>query len=222
VDKEGAGVTVPAEPRLYHITHVDNLPKIIADGVLWSDRQRIGRGIDSALVGMGKIKLRRLEEIVVACHPTTKVGDYVPFYFCPRSVMLYILWKGNHPEVSYRGGQGPIIHLAADMGRVISWAKSIGRLWAFKDRNAGTYYGEFFCDVRDLVRIDWDAVESHDFRQAAVRDGKQAEFLVHDSFPWTLFDHVGVHDATMGAAVERALAGALHMPRVTVEPNWYY
>ena len=93
---------VPERPQIYHITHVDNLAKIIADGVLWSDRERLDRGIDCALVGMNKIKQRRLEEIVVDCHPATKVGEYVPFYFCPRSVMLYILWRGNHPEVTYR------------------------------------------------------------------------------------------------------------------------
>ncbi len=49
----------------------------------------------------------------VKCHPGTKVGEYVPFYFCPRSVMLYILYMGNHPELGYRGGQAPIVHLSA-------------------------------------------------------------------------------------------------------------
>jgi len=50
----------------------------------------------------------------VKCHPGTKVGQYVPFYFCPRSIMLYILHRGNHPDLDYREGQGPILHLQAD------------------------------------------------------------------------------------------------------------
>jgi len=32
--------------------------------------------------------------------------------------MLYILWKGNHPEVTYRGGQESIVHLVADVRSV--------------------------------------------------------------------------------------------------------
>ncbi len=39
---------------------------------------------------MTEIKRRRLFEIDVQCHPDTMVGDYVPFYFCPRSIMLFI------------------------------------------------------------------------------------------------------------------------------------
>jgi ssDNA thymidine ADP-ribosyltransferase DarT-like protein len=213
---------VPDRPQIYHITQVDNLAKIIADGVLWSDRERLDRGIDCSLVGMSKIKQRRLEEIVVDCHPSTRVGEYVPFYFCPRSVMLYILWRGNHPEVTYRGGQDSIIHLVADARRVIAWAEASGRQWAFKDRNAGTYYGEFHCAEASLDRIDWDAVANRDFRASAVQEAKQAEFLVYSSFPWTLFDHVGVHDAAMLTKVEAILAGAAHRPQVSVEPGWYY
>jgi hypothetical protein len=60
---------------------------------------------------MSAIKRRRVEELEVSCHPGTKVGDYVPFYFCPRSVMLYVIHRANHPDLSYRGGQEPIVHL---------------------------------------------------------------------------------------------------------------
>ncbi len=31
-------MTVPAQPKLYHIVHVDRLRSIVADGHLWSDR----------------------------------------------------------------------------------------------------------------------------------------------------------------------------------------
>ena len=43
---------------------------------------------------MGEIKARRLAQ-PVRCNPGTLVGDYVPFYFCPRSVMLYLIYKAN-------------------------------------------------------------------------------------------------------------------------------
>ena len=73
---------------------------------------------------MNKIKRRRLDELTLSNYPDLHVGDCVPFYFCPRSVMLYIFYKDNHPEVDYHGGQEPIRHLEADFDQVIAWANN--------------------------------------------------------------------------------------------------
>ncbi len=102
---------VPPNPKVYHITHIDNLPKIVEAGCMLADQKRIELGIDTNLVGMSAIKKRRLEVIEVSCHPGSKVGHYVPFYYCPRSVMLYILHRSNHADLDYRDGQDPIVHL---------------------------------------------------------------------------------------------------------------
>jgi len=60
------------------------------------------------------------------CHVSrrTTVGQYVPFYFCPRSVMLYVLHRGNHPSLEYRGGQTPLVHLEADLLSVVCLGES--------------------------------------------------------------------------------------------------
>jgi hypothetical protein len=102
--------TPPLRPKVYHITHVDNLEPIVRERVLLSDATIIARGGPTAGIGMSKIKQRRLT-LPARCNPGSRVGDYVPFYFCPRSVMLYVIHCGNHPELTYRGGQGPIVHL---------------------------------------------------------------------------------------------------------------
>ena len=87
----------------------------MVDGVLWSDAERLRQNLECQVVGMGEIKRRRLEELEVGCNPGTKVGEYVPFYFCFRSIMLYLLYMSNHPDLTYRGGQRPILHLEADL-----------------------------------------------------------------------------------------------------------
>jgi hypothetical protein len=109
----------PSRPRIYHITHVDNLSSIAACGVLWSDAECMHRGASHTRVGMSGIKARRLYELEIDCHTGTKVGAYVPFYFCPRSVMLYLFHRGNHPDLDYTGGQRPIVHLEADLYEVV-------------------------------------------------------------------------------------------------------
>ena len=213
---------VPTRPKVYHITHLRNLPGIIEAGVLWSDRKRIELGMGCDVVGMSHIKQRRLHEIDVDCHDNTRVGDYVPFYFCPRSVMLYLLHMGNHPELNYTEGQRPILHLEADLRAVVAWADQYLRRWAFTDRNAGTYYVDFYADLEQLDQVNWTAVRATDFRDARIKEGKQAEFLVYDSFPWELVERIGVLNAQVQEQVEEAINEASHQPEAQVKRAWYY
>ncbi len=213
---------VPMDPRIYHITHVDNLPSILSDGCLISDAAMIARGGPVAAIGMSDIKRRRVEELEVPCHPGTKVGDYVPFYFCPRSVMLYVISKRNHPSLTYRDGQGPIIHLEASVRGVVAWAAAAERRWAFSLSNAGAYYAEFRADLADLGHVNWAAVSATDFRPRAIQEGKQAEFLVHEFVPWGQVVRVGVQSREIRSRVEDALGAAAHRPTVEIQPSWYY
>ncbi len=213
---------VPAAPKIYHITHIENLASIVACGALRSDARMLRDGGPSAAVGLSGIKRRRLELLDVRCHPGTRVGEYVPFYFCPRSVMLYILHKGNHPDLEYRGGQEPIVHLEADLRRVVAWADQVGRRWAFSTRNAGAWYTDFYCALADLEQVAWQAVRASDFRDPAVKENKQAEFLVYDSFPWSLVERVGVVGRSIQARVTGLLQTAIHQPQVCVRRGWYY
>ncbi len=213
---------MPANQKVYHITHVRNLPQIVQAGVIWADAKRIELGLDCEIVGMRKIKYRRLYEIEVNCHPGTKVGEYTPFYFCPRSIMLYILHMGNHPDLSYTEGQGPIVHLQADLMSTLEWAKGHRVCWAFSDRNAGTPLAKFYNSLDDLDEINWQAVAATDFRGMMVKEGKQAEFLMYESFPWELVEVIGVRDATVVNTVRRAISQTGHQPPVQVKPQWYY
>lgn len=213
---------VPAQPKIYHITHVDNLPAIVREGVLLSDATIAARGGPSVTIGMSEIKRRRIEEITVPCHPETKVGDYVPFYFCPRSVMLYLIYRANHQDLSYRGGQGPIVHMEADLKEVVEWAKREDRRWAFSLSNAGSYYVEIRNDLAQINEVNWAAVAETDFRSSDVKEGKQAEFLVHRTFPWELVRRIGVCSADIKAQAEIALEDATHKPPVEIIRHWYY
>jgi hypothetical protein len=210
----------PPRPSVFHITHIKNLASIIADGLL-SDAAMIQAGGPNASIGMSNIKQRRLS-LDVSCHPGSKVGEYVPFYFCPRSIMLYVIHCQNHPDLTYKDGQRPIVHLEADLHEVVSWASGIGRPCAFTLSNAGAYYTNFRSDLAQLDEIDWTAVAATDFRDKAVREAKQAEFLVRDEFPWRLVRRIGVLSQSMKTTVETAIAAASHRPPVEIIPGWYY
>ena len=213
--------TPPAAPKLYHITHVDNLPSIVADGALWSDAALIARGGPAASIGMNSIKQRRLG-LPLKCHPGDVVGGFAPFYFCPRSIMLFLIHCANHPELKYRGGQAPILHLELDLHEVLQWAEAQRRRWAFSLSNAGAIYSEFRCRVDQLDQIDWPAVASTDFRSASMKEGKQAEFLVAESVPWQLVRRVGAVNPAVQAQAMRNMGGVVHRPSVEVCRSWYF
>ena len=204
-------MAVPARPKIFHITHVDNLPRILADGGLLPDAVLIARNASVAGIGMASIKQRRLT-LPVPCHPGDQVGDCVPFYFCPRSIMLYLIHCKNHPDLTYRGGQEPIVHLELDLEDVANWGDVNGRRWAFTLSNAGARYAEFRSRLDQLGEIDWNAVASTDFRSQAVKEGKQAEFLVHGFVPWGLVARIGVHSQGIAPRVAAAIYSAGHRP----------
>jgi hypothetical protein len=212
---------VPTPVRVYHITHVDNLATIAHGGGLVSDAEIMRRGGPPAAIGMSGIKRRRLQ-LPVRCHPGAFVGDFVPFYFCPRSIMLYVIHRANHEDLTYRGGQGPIVHLEADLPTVVRWAEENDRRWAISLSNAGAYYAEFRSGVDHLSELNWTAIAASDFRDADIKEGKQAEFLLHTEFPWLLVSRIGVRSAELKAKVERAIAASSHRPFVEVRPDWYY
>jgi hypothetical protein len=110
------------------------------------------------------------------------VGEYVPFYFCARSIMLYVIHCANHPGLTYRGGQTPIVHLQADLHAVVAGAAQHGQRWAFTTANAGAYYAPFHASVAQLNLLDWVSIDETDFRDPVVKEAKQSEFLVHGAF----------------------------------------
>lgn len=212
----------PDNPKIYHITHVNNLSLIARAGGLWSHRKVDEREPGKTLVGMSQIKARRLNEIEVSCHAGTKIGEYVPFYFCPRSVMLYLLYMSNHANLEYRGGQTPIVHLQADLHAVVNWADEHDVRWALTTGNAGAYYVECYNSLADLRKINWEAVRATDWREPAVKEGEQAEFLLYDSLPFELVEEIGVINASVQSTALTALAGLAYQPVVSVRRNWYY
>lgn len=213
---------VPSQPKIYHIAHVDRLPSIVADGFLWCEAEVIKRAPGGTVIGMNSIKQRRLNELRLSSHPhpVLHVGGCVPFYFCPRSVMLYVIHQGNHPELAYRGGQGPILHFEADLRDVVAWANEQPVRWAFTLSNAGSSFFEDRNDLAHLHEIDWAAVQARNWQSC--KEGKQAEFLLEHRFPWQLIERIGVQSKNVYSQVVNALPAHVYRPKVEIRSDWYY
>ena len=134
--------------------------------------------------------------------------------------MLYLIYQGNHPDLEYRGGQGPIIHLESDLRQTVDWADAQAQRWAFTLGNAGSRYFEDRSDLCHLGEIDWNAVAARNW--SGCKEGKQAEFLIEGRFPRELISRVGVLSRTVNDQVLTALQAVTHKPVVEIKPEWYY
>lgn len=204
---------------IYHITHIDNLESIIRYGGLHCDNGRNSRSLSPVGIAHDDIKRRRqVKRVPVG--PGGVVADYVPFYFCPRSPMLYSIASGY--VSGYTGGQAPIVHLVSSTTDVTS--QGLG--FTFTDGHATVGISKFFDQLADLSHLDWNVIGAtiwNDINTDMDRKRrKQAEFLVHRFAPWDLFTEIGVISDEMARAVTNVIQWASHRPQVMVHRNWYY
>lgn len=200
---------------IFHITHADNVVNIARDGRLWCDAQRIALGLMNTNIGYSHIKERRMRHPVTVAAGGT-LGNYVPFNFCPRSVMLYVVSQGHE---NYRDGQHPIIHLVSSIDAI----RATGRPWFFTDRHADLGYANQYDSLERLNEVDWAVMPLRQWGgDQEVKERRQAEFLVHDWCPWTAIEAIGVMDQAVADRLETAIASESHKPRIEVHRDWYY
>lgn len=209
---------MPIDPRIakiYHITDIANLDGIIRSGGLSSDAAMQNAAQAPAQIGYSNIKFRRLNEYRIACCNNRYVGEFVPFYFCPRSPMLFTVNKGNTGKQP--GCQKDIVHLVSS----VQLGYNLGRQWAISDGNAGTSYTTFSNSPTALDEVPWEIVNSPIWGGDRITK-KAAEFLVADFFPVQSFVEIGCYDQQAVNATTAILAAhGLQIP-VNIYRNWYY
>lgn len=200
--------------RIYHITDVVNIPRILATGGLWSDAQVIQQGLAPLGIAHAHMKQRRLEQYRVPCVNNRFVGEFVPFYYCPRSPMLYTINVGGTGRP--KGCQSTIVHLVSTVER----ATDMHRPWAIADSNAGSALAEFSSNIDKLRDLDWNAIDAKYWSDCAT--AKAAEFLVADFFDWSGFIGIACMNDETAQTVHSHLKGSNHQPKVIVKRDWYY
>lgn len=205
---------------LYHITPIQNLSKIISSEEVKSKNRLLRQKISHVDIAYEGIQDRRARTPVQLAMGGV-LHDYVPFYFAPRSPMLFTINKGNVPN--YQAGQTPLLHLVTNAFDI----DEIGWSYVFTDGHATMAYTDFYEDLDALPHvIDWEIMEDKYWRDTD-EDGdrsrrRQAEFLVYDFLPWELINHIGVINSTIRTQVLELLQHSVHKPTVSVHRNWYY
>lgn len=207
----------PRPTPLLHFTHIDHLPSIVEGGLvadgLVGDRLR-------AEVGSRAIKDQR-RGAEVPLPPGGFVCDYVPFYFAPRSPMMYAIHGGQVPE--YGTDLTPLVYLESSIERLAE----LDIRMIFTRRNAALRNAEFTDLMSSLDQhVDWTLMNERYWRNTPEdgdrRSRRMAECLVHANVPWAAIVRVVAFDAAHGQAVD-AIMGTLGVPReVDVDRDWYF
>lgn len=210
---------MPQKPKIYHIVHVNRLSSIIDKGYLFCDNHVVGQKLPGTSIGMPKLKQKRLKKSL-GSYKELLVGDCVPFYFCPRSVMLYVINRAKyHEDMEYEDGQNNILHLQADLFKVVAWARQKNLRWVFTTGNAAAADTDDYRDLNDLNKIKWQAVEARAWKNN--RAAKQSEFLLEKKMPFHLIENIGVINKSIQIKVQRVLK-KYKLLTVSIEKEWYY
>jgi hypothetical protein len=206
---------------IYHITHIKNLRSIIIAGGLLCDADVAKGQVNAIGIAHQHIKERRAQKEVPLA-PRGTLCDYVPFYFAPRSPMLYSIHKGYVD--GYDGSQNEIIYLVSSVDNIS--ASNIP--FVFTDGHAVMAISQFYNDLDDLERIDWNIMRAKYWRDTLEdldkKRRRQAEFLVYSFLPWNQILQIGTRLQTVERQVQAIIeqTGHPHQPNVSVKFNWYY
>ena len=210
------------EQRIYHLTHIRNLPGILATGRLLADtsadwEQRPVVDISSSANRDARRDAR------VAGPDSLAVADHVPFFLSPNALVWeHIRAQSLDPRISEEA------HDAAAFDFVIL-VSTVKKVLDAQDADssdspfvvttgdaafAATRFGATADSADTLLRtlradLDSDAI-------------LKAELLVPGELPFGLITLIGVANDRVRDAVKPILAAASHKPKVAVYPPWFH
>ena len=168
----------PARALIFRITHIANVPWILANG-LHSESSNV---IDPDHVSIGNPDLiEKRKHRAVPMPPGGILSDYVPFYFTPCSPMLYNIKTGYNGIV--RRPMADIVILASSLLTL----QQAGIPFLFTDRHAYLSTAAFSGNLAALAGLDWSKWQARDFRRDPSDPAKferyQAEALAYKHVP---------------------------------------
>ncbi len=152
--------------------------------------------------------------------PGGSLGDYVPFYFTPWSIMLYNIKTGYNgvPRLDNR----EVVIMVSSLHRL----SQLRRQFVFTNSHAYGAEAEFFSDLKDLDQIDWALLRSKNFKNDPEDPGKkgryQAEALVHRHLPVEALLGIACYDADVQARLNGFAQPAKVNVSIQALPNWYF
>ncbi|QXV66810.1 DUF4433 domain-containing protein [Mucilaginibacter sp. 21P] len=205
------------EKFCYRITHRDNLAHILVHGLVTKNHE----SADPAFIGIGNpeiIDVRATTPVRLADYGN--VGDYVPFYLTPHSIMLYNIITGYYAPRMPKRAREEIVVIRCLIEELATQPK-----WFFTDGQANDGESNHYSSLRQLDKIDWECIQNSRFAKSDDYDRPrryQAEFLVKDVVPSEFFESICVCSEKMAAWTQQQVNSAGKMIKVNVIPEYFF
>jgi hypothetical protein len=208
------------EQRIYHLTHIDNLPQIIATGAILADTndeldKRPAFDISAPATREARHRATVFEPEGVA------VADYVPFFLSPNASV----WRNIRSQIpDVRLSTNAHEASAYDFVLLISTIQQ-------------AYQAQDAADAANVIVTDGDASgtltrfgtsrESSERMLRGMRADEEsdtilhAELLVRARLPFDSVTLIGVANDNVRNAVKQILGRAAYKPKVSVCPPWF-
>lgn len=211
--------TLTAEKALiFRITHRQNLPWILANGL---HCQSSGI-IDPDFVSIGNPELIEVRKRrVVAIGPGGTLADYIPFYFTPYTPMLYNI-KTGYGGIQQRRNEDIVVLVSS-----LHELKRHKVPYVFTDRHAKLQTAMFYNDdvnLRDAV--DFDMLQQRDFKRDPEQPDKveryQAEALAYQHVPVGAILGIGCYTSAIRNQLETTCVDLGVKVKVVHRTEWYF
>lgn len=174
----------------YRITHRENLEHILENGLVNKSHVNANR----SFISIGNLEIIDVRSLtIVNLEDYGNIGDYVPFYFTPKSIMLLNIITGYYAPKVPKRDKGEIIVIRCLIEKLANQPK-----WFFTNGQANDGESKHFNKLNELDQIDWDCINQSNFNK---NDGDydrqrryQAEFLVKDIVPIDCIESICVYD----------------------------
>lgn len=200
---------------IFHFTPASNVPKIIAAGGIHPDNVMFTQPEKYTDCASADIKTARRTK-AVPVHPYGYVGDYVPFYYAPRSPMMSAISKGQVP--GYDDSHG-LVYIASSVAQV----DAADLPWVCTDGNARAGITHFYNTREELEeRTDWQIMREKYWRNTD-EDGdrrrrRAAEFLVYNFFPLSLVTGIATHNQGVLNSIKACIPEGII---TAIKPDFY-
>lgn len=203
------------ERWIYHFTDASNVARIVAAGGVHPDAVMASNPRGFIECASADIKAARRTK-PVPVHPFGCVGDYVPFYYAPRSPMMSAISFGQVP--GYRDSR-QLVYLVSSLMAV----DVAGLTWTATDGNARAGTTRFVNTWRELeVQTDWGVMKEQYWINTPSdgdrRRRRMAEFLVRDFFPVELVVGLVAHNSLVLDTIRAVLPPNM---KTAVRPGYY-
>lgn len=200
---------------LYYMAAIDNIPSILASGILSKNRLGVRpyRDIANSSVqlhrGHRSVRIDNGEETIIDLH------DFVPLYFATHTPMQYVNTQGTKYQLP-RMKQEELVFIEVAALKVFKIAGVL-----FTNGNAAKFETQFFSSPTNLDKLAWHIIRTYNCFSEEYKWKKAAEVLVPRKIPTRMFKRIVIYSRDARSRLEARAEKALPC-ECSVDQRLYY